>query len=1086
MTAVTDYLRAVRETARSQATEHSYRPHLKALLEALRPGAVATNEPRHRRDCGAPDMSVADGSGPGAVTIGYVECKDIGTHLDEVEQSEQLTRYRDNLDNLVLTDYLEFRWYVEGEERGRARLAHVDAQGKLVAETGGATRVEDLLTAFLSAAPEPIRSPAELARRMARLTRMIRDIIVQAFDREQHTDTLHGLFEAFRQTLLPQIEPGEFADMYAQTLAYGLFAARVNHRGPRPFERIGAAAEIPKTNPFLRKLFHTITGPDLDDEPYAGFVDDLTRLLAHADIGAILADFGAQTRRDDPIVHFYETFLAAYDPKLREMRGVYYTPEPVVSYIVRSVDWILREHFDLPDGLADRATVTYEVEQPDGTREQRTSPRVLILDPACGTGTFLYHVIDHIRRQFVQSNNAGMWPGFVREQLLPRLFGFELLMAPYAVAHLKLGMQLAAQDMTEAQRERWAYDFDSDERLGVYLTNTLEEAESFSQMQFGLMQTIAEEANAAAEVKRDMPIMVVLGNPPYSSSSQNQNDHIDWLMDAWKTTVRREETQLQALSNDFAKFLRYAEWHVEKTGVGVVAMITANSFLQGPLFRDMRAHLTRTMDEIYLLDLHGKARESSPDGGPDDSVFDIKDVGVCISVWVRTEGHSDGCTVHHAELWGSREGKERFLTEHSVSNTAWDVIDTGLTGRPWALRDAELQAEWEAYMPLPEVFGSGDPAGDQHRFWGTGFVTQQDAFAIAFSQDDFGERIAELLAPGQTEEALRAKYRLCTTQQWDFEKARAALSSVDCSQLVTACLYRPFDVRYTVYSRHVATILRRRIMDQLRGRENLALLTTRRGTRRPYSNAFVTRNIPEYKSTSHDRNTQVFPLYVFTDVLQGGLLPESERLPNLSPRFLRLLEERMRLPSPPCPEDVFHYVYAILHSPTYRSRYAEALELTDFPRVPLTSDADLFRDLVALGGELVALHLMESPELDTLMTSYPVAGDNLVEKGHPKYVPPGEVPPGEDEPAERGRVYINRTKRKAGAPAAQYFDGVPPEVWEFQVGGYQVPDKWLKDRRGRELTPDDLTHYQRIVVALARTIEIMAEIDARIEEWPIQ
>ncbi|MGD9496976.1 MAG: N-6 DNA methylase [Armatimonadota bacterium] len=526
MSAIAQYLRALRRTREGAPTEHSYRPALQALLQALRPGAVATNEPQHKQ-FGAVDFRISTGTGAEALTIGYVECKDIGAALDEVERSEQLKRYRDNLPSLVLTDYLEFRWYVDGERRATARLAHVDASGRIATETGGPAAVEELLTSFLQHAPEPIRDPQDLARRMARLTRQIADIVRRQLASGDHRGEAAQLHRAFQDTLLPNIEADDFADMYAQTLAYGLFAARVNHRPGTPFTRRDAAAEIPKTNPFLRRLFDAITGVALDDEPYVGYVDDLTRLLAHADMGAILADFGARTRRDDPIVHFYETFLAAHDPELREMRGVYYTPEPVVSYIVRSVDWILKEHFGLPDGLADRSTVEYEVNLPDGTTEKRTSPKVLILDPACGTGTFLYHVIDHIRQQFVRSNNAGMWPGFVREQLLPRLFGFELLMAPYAVAHLKLGMQLAALDMTEEQRAKWAYNFESDERLGVYLTNTLEEGDNLAQRQFGVMKTIADEANAASEVKHDLPIMVIIGNPPYSKFSVNDGPWMD-------------------------------------------------------------------------------------------------------------------------------------------------------------------------------------------------------------------------------------------------------------------------------------------------------------------------------------------------------------------------------------------------------------------------------------------------------------------------------------------------------------------------------------------------------------------------------
>ncbi|MGC9320374.1 MAG: N-6 DNA methylase, partial [Armatimonadota bacterium] len=683
MSAISDYLRAIRREFRGEPTEHSYRTALKELLEELRPGVVAQNEPKHRRDCGAPDMNVRDGTGAEALTIGYLECKDIGVSLDAVEESDQLTRYRDNLDNLVLTDYLQFRWYVEGDERARATLAHVSGD-RIVADTAAQEQVRELLEAFLACTPEPITSPRELAQRMAKITRMIRDIIVSAFERDEISDTTQGLYEAFTETLLPDLDEGEFADMFAQTLAYGLFAARVNHRGPEPFQRIGAAREIPKTNPFLRQLFDAITGVALDEEPFVGFVDDLTRLLAHADIGAILEDFGASTRQEDPIVHFYETFLAAYDPRMREMRGVYYTPEPVVSYIVRSVDWILKEHFDLPGGLADQSTVTYEVTLPDGSTEERTSPKVLILDPACGTGTFLYHVIEHIRRQFVQSNNAGMWPGFVRKQLLPRLFGFELLMAPYAVAHLKLGMQLAAQDMTEAQRERWAYDFREDQRLGVYLTNTLEEAEQTAQRQFGIMQTITDEANAAAEIKRDMPIMVVLGNPPYSGHSANKGEWIDGLLkgelpDGTKVDSYYEvdgeplrERNPKWLQDDYVKFIRFGQWRIEQSGAGVLAFITNHGYLDNPTFRGMRQSLKDAFSDIYILNLHGNSlkKETAPHGGTDENVFDIRP-GVAIGLLVRNPRSAPPARVHYADLWGLRQDKYASLRATTAEDTNW-------------------------------------------------------------------------------------------------------------------------------------------------------------------------------------------------------------------------------------------------------------------------------------------------------------------------------------------------------------------------------------------------------------------------------
>ncbi len=524
-TALREYLGKVeRDYKRGNATEHSYRGTLQDLLETLNGSITATNEPK-RIKCGAPDYVIerASGNNTLSLTIGYVEAKDVGVSLDEIERDarlnepktpngRQLKRYLHALDNLVFTNYLEFRWYLKGEKRAAAALSTPQNEKRLPFEREKASEVAQLLQSFLGYSVEPVRNPPELAKRMARLAHMIRDIIIDAFEQKAASHELRDLYSAFKEVLLPELTGPEFADMFAQTLAYGLFAARYNHRGAKPFNRNDAAKEIPRTNPFLRRLFGTIAGPELDDEPFAGFVDDLAQLLALTDMEAVLADFGKHTRQEDPIVHFYETFLAQYDPKMRELRGVYYTPEPVVSYIVRSVDALLRTHFDCPDGLGDDSTISYNYVDDKGETRTATSPRVLLLDPACGTGTFLYYVIEHIRDSFRQANSSGMWSSYVREQLLPRLFGFELLMAPYAMAHLKLGMQLAAADLPPAERATWAYDFSSDERLGLYLTNTLEEAKKRSEIMFG--RFISDEANEAARVKQEQPVMVVLGNPP--------------------------------------------------------------------------------------------------------------------------------------------------------------------------------------------------------------------------------------------------------------------------------------------------------------------------------------------------------------------------------------------------------------------------------------------------------------------------------------------------------------------------------------------------------------------------------------------
>src|SRR6266568_2465621 len=490
------YLKEIEQTYRiGNATEHTYRSNLKKLLETLAPSITATNEPK-RVKCGAPDFIVTNKQTP----LGYLETKDIGVSLDHTEHTDQMKRYLGSLGNLILSDYVEFRWYVIGEHRMTARLAKVGAKGKWIPEPDGIDQVSKLLQGFMLTHAPTVSTPKELAIRMAGLAQLIRDAISRAFKSEEGAGSLHTQMEGFRQVLLPDLTPEQFADMYAQTICYGLFAARCNCND-KPnihFTREHAVYDIPKTNPFLRKMFGSIAGPDLDDR-IVWAVDDLAELLNRSDMDAILRDFGRRTRQEDPIVHFYETFLAEYNPKLRELRGVFYTPEPVVSYMVRSVDYLLKKDFAIADGLADD-TVLRAVSS-DGKSSLQTH-KVQILDPATGTATFLHSIIDLIYESF--NGNEGMWSSYVSEHLLPRLFGFELLMAPYAVAHMKLGIQLADT----------GYDFRGKERLGVYLTNTLEEGFEGDKLPF--VEWLVEEATAAGNVKHDAPVMVVIGNPPYS------------------------------------------------------------------------------------------------------------------------------------------------------------------------------------------------------------------------------------------------------------------------------------------------------------------------------------------------------------------------------------------------------------------------------------------------------------------------------------------------------------------------------------------------------------------------------------------
>lgn len=978
--ALREYRGAVRQThASGQATEHSYRPALKALIGAVGgDGAEAINEPS-RIEAGAPDFIVQRSGVP----IGHIECKDIGANLDAAEGSEQLKRYREALPNLILTDYLEFRWYAEGELRETARLGRFDSSGAYTAQPGGGDAVRALLDAFFDARAATISDPADLARRMAGKTRLLRETIRRIIKDDDEPAALGELLAGYREVLISDLDADEFADLQAQTAAYGLFAARCLHEGlPAEFTR--QSAVFAQTTPFLTEVFTGVAGPSADAR-FAWIMDDLALLLARADMAAILENFGQSTQQQDPVVHFYEDFLAAYDPALRELRGVYYTPEPVVSYIVRSVDRLLRDEFGLADGLADNATV--EVTTTDG--EPGESPRVLILDPAAGTGTFLRGVVSRVRQTISDKGLGGAWPDYVREHLLPRLFGFELLMAPYAICHLKLAIEIGGGD--------GAFTLPAGQRLNVFLTNSLEEAhESATGPMFAA--EIAREAREADAVKRDHPVMVVIGNPPYSGHSANKGK---WIRDLLRGRVEGEpksyfhvgppdnrkplgERNPKWLNDDYVKFIRFAQWRIDQTGEGVLGFVTNHSYLDNPTFRGMRQSLMGTFDEIRVLDLHGnsKKRERTPDGGPDENVFDIQQ-GVAIGIFVKRREAGDGpARVFHADLWGERDdgdggGKYGWLAANDVGSTEWTELKPKAPQYLFVPRDEELADEYEAGSKLTEIL----------RVNSVGVVTARDKLAIQWTPDDMqevAERFAELGV-----EAARSRYGLGEdSSDWRVADAQQDIRDhQDGPASVAPILYRPFDVRATYYTGRSGGVIcrpRPQVMRHMLAGPNLGLIATRQ-TRDPWA-VLASRSVIGHKALAAYDIGSLFPLYLYPQQGDAMELDIAERTPNLEPEFTAALAGATGLRFEPDgpgdldatfgPEDVFHYIYAVLHSPEYRRRYADFLK-SDFPRIPLPRSQAPFAKLARLGETLAALHLMEADGEDK--PAYDIAGDSRVE-----------------------------------------------------------------------------------------------------------
>ena len=1073
------YLEAVVANLKAgNATEHTHRPALKTLLEAVGAqvggaahGAIqATNEPQ-RIACGAPDFIVTRGLLP----LGYVEAKDVGVSLDKTAATDQLRRYRESLPNLILTDYIDFRWFVDGECKLTASLPRPGKDGKVRWNEAAASEVAQLLAQFIQADLPIKATPHDLATRMAGLGRLIRDLINETFKAEGARGELHSQLKAFRDVLMGDtLTEAQFADMYAQTLCYGLFAARCTLPAGSGFTRQSAAHQLPKTNPFLRKLFHQIAGPDLDDR-ISWAVDQLAELLARADMAAILETFGRATRQEDPVVHFYETFLAAYDPAMREARGVYYTPEPVVGYIVRSVDALLKKHFAMPEGLAHAGKTVIKVPPPPEAAKNgkpgyidHETHRLQILDPATGTGTFLHAVIQQIRQHFV--GNDGAWPGYVAEHLLPRLFGFELLMAPYAVAHMKLGLTLEAT----------GYDFASDQRLGVYLTNSLEEAHDFDNLPL-FTQWLADESLAASEVKRQAPVMVVLGNPPYSGHSANKGEWMKHLLRGTDTSDHGAltgnyfavdgkplgERNPKWLNDDYVKFIRFAQWRIERTGHGVLAFVTNHGYLDNPTFRGMRQSLMQSFDEIYLLDLHGnsKKKEKTPTGGKDENVFDIQQ-GVAIGIFVRKPGvkrwTGDMAKVWNADLYGGRRDKYTTLNASDIQNTNWKVLTPVSPHFYFVPQDSSLMSEYEQGWKITDAM----PVNS------VGIATARDRLSIHFLDAELWKTVVEF---GQsTVEDARERFGLgADAVDWKVQYAQNDVrASGPTKTNLRRILYRPFDVRWTYFtgvSRGLHCRPRTAVMRHFVAQPNIGLVTSRMTKGEDFAHAQVTTHITEVicMSPKTSNNGFVFPLWLYPSDQPADLLdePTTEKRPNLSDDFVAALQAAQGRAV--TPEDTLAYLYAVLYTPGYRDRYADFLR-RDFPRVPLTSNTRLFGRLVELGHELIGLHTLQT--VPPRITGYPIAGTGEVVK----------VRFGIEAGAEAGKVWIND---------AQYFDAVPQAVWDMHIGGYRVAEKWLKDRRGRLLTYDDITHYQNVVAALARTLAIQTELDDAVDAaggWPLQ
>ena len=1054
MMTTTDYINEIeRELQTGVATEHSYRPMLRQFLidwsQNFSPAMdhYVINDPQ-RIESNVPDFLVRRGE----VSLGWIEAKPPGADLDAEEKSEQLQRYRKAFSNLILTDYLEFRLYSAGENCLSVRIADLNhTTNRLINQSTDDSEISLFLTAFFGAEPLRIGKASDLARILSGKAQLLK---IEIADLLQNTsnDELQNRLEAFREHLIADLSESDFADMMAQTITYSLFAARCHHTHGT-FTRARAIEILEEMNPFLSQLLW-ISIQRLTQLHW--IIDPIAELLDLADMESIIADFGTD-RQAGPITHFYEDFLSDYDPDIRRQRGVYYTPEPVVSYIVRSVDAILTDQFNLSDGLAHTGTIDV-----NGTE----LPKVHILDPAAGTGTFLRSVISQIYHTIITGGMAGAWQEYVPQHLLPRLHGFERMVAPYTMCHLTLTHQL----------KELGYNLKTEERLNVYLTDTLEAGDRQKRLPI-FIDEIAKEAESAVTVKRDLPVMVIVKNPPYLGESENNGEWITKLMrgldgdnpteDYFEVEGRSlDERNSKWLNDDYVKFIRFAQWRIARTGYGILAFISNHGYLNNLTFRGMRQSLMETFDAIYIFDLHGNKRtnEQPPDGRADENVFNIQQ-GVAISIFVKHAAEKQECTsVSHAELWGKRDDKYNWLKVNTSNTTNWTELKPTSPNYILLPYNESVMEEYERYWKIIDIFPSKV----------SGIVTSRDEMVIDFEPEPILERVNRFRNSTESSEQLPINM----SNEEDISRASELLrAEQNLEKYIQPILHFPFDRRFIFYHDALVERTRKDVMSHILAGQNVALCVGRAGQ----AVGDVTWNLVSISKKIANFNVfrrggiRVCPLYRYVEQTE-------QRHHNMSQQFLEELRRHLNYEIDPTdamrfipdgkgdlhtiigPEDIFHYIYAILHAPGYRQRYADQLKI-DFPHIPLTTNLTLFQKLVSLGEQLAEAHLLQSEDV-SFLPEFPEGGDSEVEE-----IRWSEV----DQ-----RVWINAT---------QYFTLISREVWEFRVGGHCPAKKWLTDRKSRILTFDDIQHYRRICGALDKTVKIMEDIDNTIAEhggWPLE
>ncbi|EDP8155154.1 DNA methyltransferase [Campylobacter jejuni] len=1026
--------------------EHTHRTALQNLLQAIKDNQDKQNkisikqEPNNDKEGrGAPDFLITKDF----LTLGYIENKRVNANLDNIITSDQILKYTKLSPNIILTDYLRFILLSLNDKNEiiickEVKICSLDEIKSIVKNQSlldtKTQELNELFSIFFSKIPNPINSALDFANHLSLRTRILKDELLLSSKNE----TLLSLFNTFKETLYKELSYEEFCDSFAQTLTYSLFLAKLNNDTAKEIDLNNAKKFIPKSFPLIRSMSGFLDDSFENLENIKWLLEEIINIINHIDITSIIKELNKTSEKDlfnrsilsthkDPYLHFYETFLASYDPKLREVRGVYYTPAPVVIFIINAIDEALKQDFNHKKGLS-----------------EALDKNITLLDFATGTGTFL---LEAFRKALepISKNSVNYNP----KALIDKFCGFEFLIAPYTIAHLKI---------SQSFKEEFNSPLNDDESLKIALTNTLYfksiSKEQNDQNTLFTLIDLTREFKKAQKIKEEQ-ILIITGNPPYSGASSNKglyedeikisyglepskanlnNEQKKWISSYFKEKSKQNTSTFKAIYekhkleneknpkvmlDDYVKFIRFAQSKIDSQESGIFAFISNNSFLDNPTFRGMRYSLMQSFDKIYILNLHGDTRkkEKAPDGSKDDNVFDIMQ-GVSINIFIKQNSKAKNTNIYYHDLYGKRKDKYEFLYENDLNSIKWTLVKNNKPFYLFLPQNNDLLEEYNKGISVKDIFMLSS----------VGIASSKDAILISTNNKKLEQQVYNFYN--------------------EFDK-----------KYIKEIAYKPFDTQKIYYDIKKVERPRIDIMEHFLGYENIGLIYDRGTNLKEISNLFISSKVIDKHLVG--ANSYVSPLYLYPTTRSKKFLKKenpnfneenfTSKIENFKESFRTFIDELYKEKF--SPEDILGYIYAVLFHKIYREKYLDFLKI-DFPKIPFTKDKNTFKNLSKLGLKLVNLHLLKNDELDFNV------GEALFKDIKNKNF-------------KIQKIKYNKDVKELFINESLYFNKVSPEIYEFKIGGYAVLDKYLKSHKEEDI---DHKYFTLIIQTLDETLKIQDEI----------